>query len=325
LTLAPLTSLVLWAALPVLPQEPDPDYRMRVRAELVSVEVTVTDRRGEFVAGLGPENFRVLDDGAEQTITHFAAIEAPAQILLLVETSPAVYLIHRQHLVAAGALFEGLADDDEVALAAYDERLHPLLDFTADRHAIAGVLGRLRYNLGTTALNLSGSLASAVEQLDRLPGRRAVVLLSTGLDTGAPEGWEALWERLRASGVVVYAIALGGELRQHRRPVRDESGPAPVTLSFVDADRFLRRLAEDTGGQVFFPRRAEEFEGLYRRIARAVRHQYSIGFLPAARDGEFRRIEVQVLDRRGRVLAPGRRARYQVHHRPGYLAPGPAD
>lgn len=297
------------------------DFRLRRTADLVSLEVTVTDRRGEFVAGLARENFRVLDEGAPQAITHFSAVEAPARIQLIVETSPAVYLVHRQHLVASGALLAGLAPDDQVALAAYDERLHPLLGFSADRRALAGALAGLRYNLGTTVLNLSGSLGAAIGQLDALPGRRAVVLLSTGLDTGPPELREALWQRLRASEAVIYTIALGGDLREHRQPARNESASAPAALSFEEADRLLRRLAEETGGQVFFPKRAEEFEAIYRRVASALRHQYSIGFAPAAKDGTFRRVEVQVVDDHGRVLAPGRRARYRIHHRAGYVAP----
>jgi Ca-activated chloride channel family protein len=297
------------------------DFRLRRTADLVCLEVTVTDRRGEFVAGLTRENFRVLDEGSPQAITHFSAIEAPAQILLVVETSPAVYLVHRQHLVASGALLAGLAPDDQVALAAYDERLHPLVGFSADRRTLAAALAGLRYNLGTTVLNLSGSLGAAIEQLDALPGRRAVVLLSTGLDTGPPELREALWQRLRATEAVIYAIALGGDLREHRQPASRENAPAAAALSFEDADRLLRRLAEESGGQVFFPKRAEEFEGIYRGVASALRHQYSLGFPPAARDGQFRRVEVQVTDDRGRLLAPGRRARYRVHHRAGYLAP----
>jgi VWFA-related protein len=297
------------------------DFRLRRTADLVSLEVTVTDRRGEFVAGLTRESFRVLDEGSPQTITHFAAIEAAAQILLIVETSPAVYLVHRQHLIAANALLAGLAPNDSVALAAYDERLHPLLEFSADRRTLANTLAGLRYNLGTTVLNLSGSLGAAIERLDALPGRRAIVLLSTGLDTGPPELREALWQRLRASEAVIYAIALGGDLREHRQPARNESAPAPPALSFAEADRLLRRLADETGGQAFFPKRAEEFEGIYRRVASALRHQYSLGFAPAARDGRFRRVEVQVVDDRGRVVAPGRRARFRIHHRAGYFAP----
>lgn len=304
-----------------MPDRAQQDFRLRRTAELVSLEVTVTDRRGAFVAGLTRENFRVLDEGSPQPITHFSAVEAPAQILLVVETSPAVYLVHRQHLVASGALLAGLAADDQVALAAYDERLHPLLGFSADRRTLAEALAGLRYNLGTTVLNLSGSLGAAIEQLDVLPGRRAVVLLSTGLDTGPPELREALWQRLRASEAVIYAIALGGDLRQHRQPARSESAPARGDLSFEAADRLLRRLAEESGGKVFFPKRAEEFEGIYRRVASALRHQYSIGFAPAAREGRFRRVQVQVVDGRGRLLAPGRHARYRVHHRAGYLAP----
>src|SRR5437879_6603057 len=88
---------------PEPPQEskPQPPYRMAVHVDLVNVEVTVTDARGNFVGDLARENFRVLDEGVPQPLTHFASVEAAAQVLVLVETGPAVYLIHQQHLLAA--------------------------------------------------------------------------------------------------------------------------------------------------------------------------------------------------------------------------------
>lgn len=74
------------------------EFRLRRSVDVVSVDVTVRDARGNFVRDLTRENFRVREDGAERPITNFASSEAPALVLVLVETSPAVMLIHRQHL-----------------------------------------------------------------------------------------------------------------------------------------------------------------------------------------------------------------------------------
>ena len=94
------------------PQEPKP---LEASTELVKVDASVLDNRGNFVGGLTRNNFRILDNGSSQPIAYFIPVQAPAQILVMIETSPAVYLIHNQHLVAAYALLDGLAADDEVA------------------------------------------------------------------------------------------------------------------------------------------------------------------------------------------------------------------
>jgi VWFA-related protein len=299
------------------PQEP---YRFRVDVSVVNVEVSVTDARGNFVPGFARENFRVLDDGVPQIITHFAAVEAPARILVLVETSPAVYLIHKQHLQAAFAMFAGLAADDEVAIGTYDRTAHRKQDFTANKDAAYAALLRLQFSLGSTELNFYDSVGSALEWLEVAPGRKAIVLLSTGLDTSAPARWNALSERLRSAEAVIYPIALGGELRDYKPGVPAEK--SAVRLSFEQTGRRLEELAELTGGRAFFPRRAEDFPGIFQQVATALRHQYTLGFAPPARDGRLHRIEVYLVDGLGRPLnQPNRKPLYTVRARPAYRAP----
>lgn len=199
---------------PAQESKSQPPYRMAVHVDLVDVEVTVTDAHGNFVGGLARENFRVLDEGVPQPLTHFASVETPAQVLVLVETGPAVYLIHREHLLAAYALLEGLAPDDRVALGTYDQSARLTINFTADKNGLAGVIDGLRYSLGMAELNLFDSLGVALDWLAPLPGKKAIVLLSTGLDTSVAGRYEALLEKLRASDVVILPVALGGELRE---------------------------------------------------------------------------------------------------------------
>src|SRR5258708_10096542 len=165
---------------------------IRVRVDLVAVGVSVTDARGHFVADLKQSDFRVFDDGVEQSITSFLSIEEPAQVLVLVEAGPAVYLLEREHLLAAYALMSGLAPDDRVALAAYDDQAHPLIGFTPDKAQVTNALVNLRYNLGMGQLNLLDSVATALAWLDLLSGKSAIVLLSTGIDTSDPGRWQEL-------------------------------------------------------------------------------------------------------------------------------------
>ena len=290
------------------------------------MDVSVTDAKGNFLSGLRKEQFHVLDNGVEQKITNFAPVESPAEILLLVETSPAVYLIHRQHLVAAYLLLQGLAPEDSVALASYDDQLHPLLRFTADKEFVAATLGRLHYNLGTAHLNLYDSLAAALAALppspSEAPNKRAIVLLSTGLDESEGARWEPLAERLRSSPVVVYPVALGGELRDAGHRTQTTPNADTTTLGFERADRDLNEIARLTGGHAYFPRKPEEFAGIYRNLSAALRHEYSLAFAPQARDGSYHRLEVRVLDANGRPLpAIKGHSGFAVRSRPGYTAP----
>jgi VWFA-related protein len=323
----------------------EPPAQIAVRVELVNLDVTVTDGRGNYVRGLTRERFRVLDEGQPQPITHFTPIEAPAQVLLLVETSPAVYLIHRQHLAAAHLLLEGLAAEDAVALATYDAEARLAAPFTRDKRTLQRQTAGLRHNLGSSRLNFFGSLAAALDWLATAPGKKSVVLLTTGLDDGPATRWESLVERLRQSEAAIYPVALGGELRdppRERRGVPVDAEAARVAESFAEASRRLEEIAVLTGGRAFFPREAKDFEGIYKQIATILRHTYRLGFAPPARDGKLHRVFVQLVDEDGRVLgpfdaelAPNPRSdggaekgglfpkgiRYRLFFRRGYVAP----
>jgi Ca-activated chloride channel family protein len=310
--------------------KPEPQERIAVRVDLVNVGVMVTDAQGNFVGDLKRENFRVLDEGVEQPLTHFAPVEAPAQVLVLVETSPAVYLIHQQHLRAAYALLEGLAADDQVALGTYDASVRLALGFTANKLAVGRTLDALHYNLGMGQLNLFDGLGLALDWLAPLPGKKAVVLLTTGLDTSGTGHWEALLQRLRASEVVILPIALGGELREvdtgkeKRKGARVSTDTEEAGLSFAQANRALETIAQATGGRAYFPRDARDFAGIYRQIAVLLRHQYSLGFRALARDARFHKIEVQLRDAAGQpLLTKDSKPAYRISARQGYLAPEP--
>lgn len=335
--------LELMATLPAWSQPPptaaqEPQAQIAVRVELVNLDVTVTDARGNYVRNLTRGSFRVLDEGQPQPITHFTSIEAPAQVLLLVETSPAVYLIHRQHLAAAHLLLNGLAADDSVALATYDSEARLAARFTLDKRGLQRQIAGLHYNLGNSRLDFFGSLAAALDWLAATPGKKSVVLLTTGLDDGPPTRWEALVEKLHANEAAIYPVALGGELRD---PPKKNQAPDPeamrVAESFAQASRRLEEIASLTGGRAFFPREPKDFDGIYKQIATILRHTYRMGFTPPARDGKLHHLFVQLLDDRGRVLGPiyqdtplgaeqpilgpGGHFRFRLYHRHGYVAP----
>src|SRR5437667_7432992 len=134
-----LFSAVLYAR-PLAPAQENsqqPKQTIHVSVDRVNVGVIVTDHGGHFVEGLLRGDFRVFDNGIEQPLTGFAAIEEPAQVLLLIEAGPAVYLLESGHLQAAHALLDGLSAGDRVAMVNYAEAPQAILDFTAEKQAAA--------------------------------------------------------------------------------------------------------------------------------------------------------------------------------------------
>jgi Ca-activated chloride channel homolog len=314
---------------------------LQATTELVKVDASVIDKKGDFVGGLAQGNFRVLDDGAERPIVFFAPVEAPAQVLVLIETSPAVYLIHNEHLAAAYALLSGLAADDQVALASYDQAPRAVLGFTADKSALLAALGGVQYTIGMGDLNFYDSLSAVIDWLAPLPGKKAVVVLSTGLDSSPPDRWDALVEKLRGDDVVIYCVSLTAALRgkPHKKAktsaslpksTAEEPGPEPrvdVEASLARADQGVLALATMTGGRAYFPASDKDFVSMYRQIASALRHQYVLGIVPA-QDGQFHSLTVQVAEDTGHssipaTPSPAIRGDDRVFARGGYMAPAP--
>jgi Ca-activated chloride channel homolog len=305
--------------------------------ELVKIETTVLDHDGNFVGGLAQSSFRILDNGVEQPIAFFEPVEAPAQVLVMLETSPAVYLISEQHLAAAYALLDGLAPDDEVALVTYDAAPRPALAFTVDKPALLAALGQMQYTIGMGELNFYDSLSTVLDWLAPVTGKKAIIVLTTGLDSSPPARWDSLVRKLRGNDVVIFSVALGGPLRAAPPKKAKQKKSASATgdaseqalaesitaAGFAKADDALRSLAAITGGRAYFPQSDKEFASIYRKIAVALRHQYVLGIAPA-HDNQFHPLDVEVLGSSSHSDArQTNQAQYRVFARAGYLAPGP--
>jgi Ca-activated chloride channel homolog len=295
---------------------------------LVVVGATVTDAAGHFVEGLHNQDFHVFDDGVERPIAYFS-LDEPSRVLLLIEAGPAVYLVEGQHLSAAFALLAGLSPSDQVAVAKYAERPEVLSDFNTNKQAAASALEHLNFNLGFGALNLSDSLARALDWLDTTQGKKTIVLLSSGVDTSAPEVAGRLLQRLQVGDVRVLAVSLSGELRPTATPKKKRppsNAAIMATEQFAAADEVLRQLAKATGGRAYFPTKVKEFEAAYVEIAQIVRHEYSLGFVLPHSDGRVHRLEVRVTDGMmgsggSAVAETDMAASLRVDHRQAYLAP----
>src|SRR5580698_2246401 len=126
-------------------------------SDLVAVGVSVLDAKGNFYGGLERKDFRVLDNGVEKPLLFFTPIDAPAHVVILVETGPAVYLIHEQHIEALSTLLDGLAADDQAALFTYSDSLRQVMPFTSDKDALRNSIGDQEYTVGMNQLNFYDS------------------------------------------------------------------------------------------------------------------------------------------------------------------------
>src|SRR5215469_15596157 len=315
---------------PTRGQEAQEQHALEAKTELVKLDVTVLRRGGEFVDGLDAKNFRVLDNGEERPIVFFAPVTAPAKVIVILETSPAVYLFQDEHVAAAYSLLEGLAPDDEVALVTYADVPQSVVPFTTNRQQLLGAIENVQYMIGQASLNLYDSIGAVVDGMAAFPGKKALVLLTTGLDSSAPDRWDALTRNLSKADAVIFAVGLGGALRNDGDPKLKSAKKSRANSRVVNdspteldlARNNLLTLSAMTGGRAYFPASGDEFAGAYREIASALRHEYVVGIAPQ-HDGQVHTLSVDVLDPGGPASKKKRgQPAYSVSARQRYIAPG---
>ena len=304
----------LFAAPPGVAQSQEPAPPIRVTVNRVNVGVTVTDSTGHFIEGLRREDFQLFDNGVERPITDFLPIEEPAQLLLLIESGPAVYFLGQGHFHAADTLLTSISPADRVAVAAYSNAPQLILGFTPNKAAARYALQNLNFNVGFADLNLSASVAAMLDWMAPLPGKKTIVLLSTGVDTSPQETSQIVQQKLQTSDVRILAVSLSGDFRKpvkgKKRIATNPAEQTSVNEGFRKADKSLQQLSAATGGRVYFPANADEFNRAYAQIAQLIRHEYSLAFAPPAADGQLHSLKVKT-----------KNPSYQVDHRQAYLAP----
>jgi len=279
--------------------------------------VVVTDAKGKFVEGLKRESFHIFDNGAEQPITDFATIDAPGQVLLLIEAGPAAYFLQDTNLFAANTMLNGLSPGDLVAIVRYTDAPLALLDFTPDKGAAQMALDGIQFNLGFGDLNLASSLYTVLDWLAQVPGKKTIVLISSGVDTSPAAVVTALQTRLQTGDVQVLCVSTSGPLRNGK--LGSKAKVQQTQEEFAAADQRLQWIADATGGRAFFPLSGKAFEETYRQVAQIVRHEYSLAFAPPVADGAIHQIDVKVNSAEAPVK--GKTPEYRVDHRKAYQAP----
>jgi Ca-activated chloride channel family protein len=308
---AAVIALVLFAALPdpqVRSQEignhsgHQRDALYRTGVEVVALTATVEQPDGSYVTDLRREHFTLLEDGVAQEIAFFGAGEVPVDLVLMLDTSasmrPRLSVAQR----TAVNFVRSLGAGDRAAFMTFGARSQVRRPFTLDRATLEEAIGEAStggqtalYNAIYVALREFGSLETGDAGGDGGNiRRRAIVVLSDGVDTASLVTFDRVMELARRSGVAIYTISLrlGVTPAQTERPV-------------AEADYEMRALARETGARSFFPSQLNDLDGVYGSIARELAHQYSLGYVPTGpvQPGHLRRLTVQVDFPEARVRA----------------------
>ncbi len=318
---------------PVVKRAEDiPDYSLKVNVPLVNVDVLVTTKDGQFVPGLKQGNFRVVEDGVEQKVTKFSVADAPITAVLLVEFASTSYSFLVDALQASYAFANSLKKDDWVAVAYYDMQPHILVDFTQDKHAVYGALNQLRIP-GFAETNLFDALYDTLDRLDRVEGKKYVILVTTGVDTFSKLTLDKIMKKIKdTKDVTIFPISVGWMLREycetHPGSCRNAHGMGiPVgRMDYLQGDNEMRTFAAMTGGRAYFPRFQAEYGEEFQDIGNDIRKAYTLSYAPTNTklDGTYRKLKVQVVAPDGGQLKvkdqKGKDVKIDVVARDGYTA-----
>ena len=268
-------------------------------SELVVLQVTVTDRRGAHVDGLTQESFGVIEDGMPQTVRLFADTDTPVTVGLLVDSSGSMHAIRRLVIAGATSFAAASLPNDEIFALAFNETVRPALPptapFTSDSAVLRTALERAIAARGRTALY--DAISAGVDYLGRgTRQRKVLVVLSDGADNASRATREVAIRQAQESNAAIYTIALVD-------PAARDANP-----------RLLKELAQESGGEAYRPDDPGEIAAAFDRIARDIRHTYTLGYIPSnpAHDGAFRKVRVVVTASPGKPLV--------VRSRAGYIA-----
>lgn len=293
---------------PVTAQEP-PVAKFSSAVDVVSVTAVVKDRKGRFVSSLDRDDFTVIEAGQPRRILDFRAeSDGPVKLALLFDVSGSMRLGNKavDAKQAARHIFSALRPGDEAALYVFDSTLHQISDFTADLDSLEGSLEKVDSPYGQTSLydavaGTARAVAAEKQGDGPLPQRRAVVVLTDGVDTGSrltPEQVSGIASQI---DVPVYVLAVMSPI--------DDKGEA-TGLRVSDVSSGLGNLSRWTGGEIYTATAAAHASIAARQIVSELRHQYVLAFEASTRPG-WRPLEVRA-----------REEGLSVRARAGYIAGG---
>ena len=290
-------------------QELRSGYRFEMSVEAVHLTVTVT-KKSRLVTNLKEKDFRVYEDGLPQELIYFArGTDSPVDVLLLVDASGSMDVVSKvvNTRNAGIQLIHSLDPEDRVAVYAFDQHLYEAIAFTQDKEKAIAKLQKIE-PFGSTALYDAVALAASEVEHEGF-GRRAIVVMTDGVDTSSRLSIEEAVNLAKGVDLPVYAVRVVS-------PLDDPSSDRYLGVHGRDAkeEDALERFTNETGGRLFTGSEIGALRLIALQIREELKTQYRLGYVRSnkAEDGKFRQVDIETR-RRGVV----------VHARKGYYAKKP--
>jgi VWFA-related protein len=286
---------------PVVRQDPDAgSFRISVDVALVVLQATVTDRQGSVVSTLGERDFEVDEDGIPQHIQLFKNEDIPVTAGLVVDHSTSMWPKMAEVIAAARAFVRSSNREDEMFVVNFNENVSLGLPATVRFSDRTAELEQAILQTGTRGMTaLYDAIFKGLEEVQAgSREKKVLIVVSDGGDNASRHSLEQVMKLAEESSAVIYTIGVFDESDQEKNPA------------------VLKRLANATGGETFVPVELDEVVAICERIARDIRHQYTIGYVPInrSRDGDFRHI---------RLIARAKgQGKLSVRTRSGYIPGG---
>ncbi|MDQ6652677.1 MAG: VWA domain-containing protein [Acidobacteriota bacterium] len=310
------------------PEEVEAGDVIKVNTTLVTLPVSVMDREGRYIPNLRKEDFRLWEDGVEQDVAFFSSVDKPFSVVLMIDTSGSTRFKLEDIQDAAITFVNQLRQDDLVMVVSFDDEVRVLTEFTNDRYRLREAIRRTRTGDGTKLYDAVDLVMN--QRLNRVSGRKAIVLFTDGVDTTSrhasyasnirdAEELDALiypvqfdtymdagsggstWPGTGGSpnSPVDILIQILGGINRGGGTRRGGSGGGGVGTSRHDydvANRYLRELAEKTGARSYQADSTQNLSYAFANVAEELRRQYSLGYYPKtpAQAGQRRQIRVRV-------------------------------
>lgn len=281
------------------PNRPEDPFTISVHVNMVVLHATVLDRKNLRVSGLGKESFQIFEDGVRQQIKYFSPEDIPVTVGLVIDNSGSMGPKRAAVIAAALAFARSSNPKDQMFVVNFNERvsfaLPDNLPFTSDVAQLEVALSRVTAT-GQTALY--DAVDVALGHLSKgARDKKVLIVISDGGDNASKQKLEPVLAMAKRSDAAIYSIGIFDEQDADQNPA------------------VLRRFAEETGGEAFLPESVMDVIPICERIARDIRSQYTLAYLPtnSGRDGVYRAVET-------RAGVTGR-GRLSVRTRSGYFAP----
>ncbi|HEX5835787.1 MAG TPA: VWA domain-containing protein [Pyrinomonadaceae bacterium] len=299
---------------------------VRIDTAFVSVPVSVLDRQGRFVPDLQQKDFRVFENGVEQPIAYFEPTEKPFTVALLLDMSASTRFHLWEIKEAAIAFAKQLRPQDRVLVVAFSDEVLLLTEATSDLEVVTTVI-EANANAGSSTRLYDAVNLVVNERLDKIQGRKAIVLFTDGVDTSSYIAtYESTLREAEELDALIYPIQYdttdyakamqgGGNVtvvtttsnwpfpgtsssRQvYGAPSNGQPAPGTTKLDYERADRYLHLMADNTGGRLYRANDRKQLAQAFSSIAEELRRQYSIGYYPQSGTGQAdarRQIKVSV-------------------------------